>query len=98
MIIDLYRRGGFTGIPVSIHLDTDSLTDSDQDQIPKIIQEIDFFNFKVPPILEKPAADRFTYNLKIVNGNEQNQVEFNEDSHISGLNTLVSLLMKHSRK
>jgi hypothetical protein len=98
MIINFSRKGGFTGILIEIHLDSDTLSNDDEIWIKRKIEESNFFKLKGTRNNPPSGADRFVYNLKIVTETDQNQIEFTEESMPKGLEELVHYLINYARK
>ena len=71
MQIDFERSGGFTGIPLTVSVDTDSLAANEAYELKELVTVANFF--KLPArtaAASSGAADQFSYRLT-VNANGQ---------------------------
>lgn len=70
MQIEFVRSGGFIGIPLAATIDTDTLPDTEVQELRELIDNTRFF--ELPPTLEAPmsSTDQFEYRVT-VQTNEQ---------------------------
>ena len=100
MKIYFERSGGFTGIPVSMTIDTSSLPTKEARIIQKIVEDSHFF--ELPPTPNKTsragAADFFQYQITIENSTRKYTVKSDDISIDPKLKLLINLLVKNLQK
>jgi hypothetical protein len=100
MNIHFERSGGFTGIPVSMIIDTVSLPSKEARIIQNLVEDSHFF--ELPPTPNKTsrtgAADYFQYQITIENGTRKHTVKSDDISIDHKLKLLVNLLVKNLQK
>jgi len=98
MQIYFKRSGGFMGIPVQGEVDTSSLPADQAEIIESMLDEAQFFDLPSEPPAQTNAADRFTYELKVVRNNTEHTVYFSEQDASVEINTLVRHLTTIARR
>jgi hypothetical protein len=98
MQIYFKRSGGFMGIPVQGEVDTSSLPADQAEIIESMLDEARFFDLPSAPPAQTSAADRFTYELKVVRNNTEHTVYFSEQDAPMEINTLVRHLTTIARR
>jgi hypothetical protein len=100
MKIHFERSGGFTGIPVSMIIDTVSLPSKEARIIQNLVEDSHFF--ELPPTPNKTsrtgAADYFQYQITIENGTRKHTVKSDDISIDPKLKLLVNLLVNNLQK
>ena len=100
MKIYFERSGGFTGIPVSMTIDTSSLPTKEARIIQKMVEDSHFF--ELPPTPNKTsragAADFFQYQITIENSTRKYTVKSDDISIDPKLKLLINLLVKNLQK
>jgi hypothetical protein len=93
MQIRFVRSGGFTGIPLTIQVDTATLPPDQAAQIGRLVESADFFH--LPETRSASTQpDRYEYELSIQNGDQGHIVSFEEAAMPESLRPLLSYLME----
>jgi hypothetical protein len=94
------RSGGFTGIPVSMTIDTAFLPYKDAQKIQNLVEDSHFFELSPVPnkTTKGGAADYFQYQITIENGTRKHTVKSDDISIDSKLKPLVGLLTMNIQK
>ena len=85
MQITVTRSGGFAGLTETLFsLSTDELSSSARERIVALLQDAGFF--ALPEVLPRKAvgADRFRYQISVVDGPSRHSVTFVADDSASG--------------
>jgi hypothetical protein len=90
------RTGGIRGETISLTIDVDSLSLSEQQQIKKILDNSDFFNLNSNTNSPPGAADFFTYTITIANNNTKHTVSVNDITMPNNLIPLIEFIEKKS--
>ncbi len=93
MKINLKRTGGFTGIPLSVSVDTDELEEEERETLLALVASSQFFSLpeKIPS--SSSGADRFQYRITIESSGQSHTVEAGESSIQDTLQPLIRHLM-----
>jgi hypothetical protein len=93
MQITLERSGGFTGIPLTITVDTATLSPDQVTQLRHFVETADFFHMPAAPSI--PAQpDRFEYEVTVQEGDRTHTVTFGEVAVPEPLRPLLNWLME----
>ena len=93
MQITLKRSGGFTGIPLTITVDTATLSPDIATQLHHFVETADFFHLPVSGAM--PAQpDRFEYEVTVQEGDRKHTVTFGEAAVLEPLRPLLHWLME----
>ena len=78
MRIYLVRSGGFAGIPLTVTIDSATLSMEEAVELLEMVESANFFN--LPPLISarEPGADRFQYKVIIEREGKQHSVEIQE--------------------
>ena len=98
MHIYFKRSGGFMGIPVQGEVNTSSLPADQAETIKNMLADANFFNLPSTPEQVDNAADRFTYELRVVNDEGEHTVCFSEQNVPMEINTLMRHLTTLARR
>ena len=76
--ISLIRSGGFAGIPVTVNVDSDSLSEEDEQEYRVLVEAAGFF--QLPESIDSPGggADRFMYKLTVEVDGRSHSVEVSD--------------------
>jgi hypothetical protein len=97
MHISLERSGGFAGIPLSVTVDTDTLTPEDAAQLQQLVEAAHFFELpKVFPATPQP--DRFQYQIFVEEPGRSRSVSVGETAVPPTLRPLINWLMEAARR
>lgn len=98
MRIMFERSGGFTGIPMSATLDSDSSSPQDEQELRHMIETAGFF--QLPSVIDSagPGGDRFLYRLTIEIEGHQHAVEMSEAAVPPELRPLLERMMAAARR
>jgi hypothetical protein len=79
MRINLSKSGGITGLIGSLKIDTESLSEEEKAHIKEYIKETNFFNLPSKfPFERSGAADYYSYEITIEDGNNKKTVIAND--------------------
>ena len=97
MQITLERSGGFTGIPLTVKVDTAALSPDQVTQLRHLVDATDFFH--LPATLSAPAQpDRFEYVVTLQEGDRKHTITVGEAAVPERLRPLLSWLMATARQ
>ena len=92
MQITVERSGGFTGVPLTIQVDTATLPTDKAAQLQKLVEAADFFH--LPPLPARPAQpDRYEYEITVQEGDRQHQITCGEVTVPAPLKPLLGWLI-----
>lgn len=96
MRILLERRGGVTGIPMRVAIDTSMLSPEQTAQLHQLITAMNFFDLpdRIPAV---PQPDRFQYQITIEEDHRMHTVTISETVIDDTLRSLVAWLMEWGR-
>lgn len=96
MQISLERSGGFTGIPLTVTLDTETLAPDRATQLRHLVEAADFFH--LPSTLSTSAQpDRFEYAVTVREGDRSHTITVSEAAIPAPLRPLLDWLMATAR-
>jgi hypothetical protein len=96
MHISFERSGGITGMPVTVAIDTASLSADQVSQLCQLVENSDFF--KLPTTTtEATQPDRFHYKVIIREGDRQHTVNIGETAVSKTLKPLLDWLIEAAR-
>ncbi|MBW4578713.1 MAG: hypothetical protein KME42_03955 [Tildeniella nuda ZEHNDER 1965/U140] len=96
MQISLERSGGFTGMPLTITVDTATLNPDRATQLRQLLEAADFF--RLPSTPSAPAQpDRFEYAVTVREGDRSHTVTVSEAAIPAPLKPLLDWLMATAR-
>ncbi|MBW4469762.1 MAG: hypothetical protein KME45_05085 [Stenomitos rutilans HA7619-LM2] len=95
MHITLERSGGFTGMPLTITVDTATLAPDQIAQLRHLIEAADFFHVSASSMQAQP--DRFEYEITVQDGDRTHTIAFGEAAIPEPLKPLVHWLMDARR-
>ncbi len=95
MQISLERSGGFTGIPLTITVDTATLSSAQATQVRHWVEASDFFRLSSPSTPAQP--DRFEYEVTVRDGDRSHTVTVGEAAIPEPLRPLLSWLIEAAR-
>jgi hypothetical protein len=97
MQVSLERSGGFTGISLSITVDTATLPPDQATQLDHLVKTADFFN--LPTTIDSPTQpDRFQYQVSVQEGDRQHTVMIRETAVPANLKPLINWLTEALRR
>ena len=97
MHISFERSGGITGMPVTIVIDTDSLSSDEVSQLYQLVENSGFF--ELPAATAEPTQpDRFQYKVIISEGDRQRTVTRGEAAVPTTLKPLLDWLIEAARR
>ncbi len=91
------RSGGFTGISRSTAIKSDSLTIEEQDELKRIIDEADFFNWVSSDAEQNKVTDQFRYSITIEYGVEKRELILGESEIPDHFRPLITYLVTKTR-
>ena len=97
MHISFERSGGITGMPVTIAIDTDSLSSDEVSQLCQLVENSGFFELPTAPT-ELIQPDRFQYKVIISEGDRQHTVRISETAVNNKLKPLLDWLIAAARQ
>ncbi|PSB24198.1 hypothetical protein C7B82_27930 [Stenomitos frigidus ULC18] len=93
MQITLERSGGFTGMPLTITVDTAKLSPDNAARLRHLVEAADFF--RLPDRVSTPAQpDRFEYTVTIQEGTQKHTITVGEAAIPEPLKPLLHWLME----
>jgi hypothetical protein len=96
MQITLERSGGFTGMPLTIKVDTAALSPAQVTQLRHLVDATDFFH--LPATTATPAQpDRYEYEVTVQEGDRTHTITFGDVAVPERLKPLLSWLMETAR-
>lgn len=78
MRIYLKRSGGFAGMQLQANLDTNMLSAEEEAAIEQLLTDVNFFEMPSEPAAAA-GVDQFTYELRVVSGEEEHTICFTEE-------------------
>ena len=91
------RSGGFSGLLVTISVDTTKLTVEQAEQLHRLVESAHFFS--LPAHLPAPAQpDRFQYQVTVETDGRQHTVTISEAAVPETLRPLISWLMEFGHR
>lgn len=97
MQVSLERTGGFTGIPMRITVNTETLSPEQVTQLHQLIEASDFFHLP-HEILGAAQPDRFHYRVTVEENGRRHEVLVDEPVMPRHLKPLVDWLMQAMRE
>jgi hypothetical protein len=98
MKIYFERSGGFSGIRISLSLDTASLSSDEAETLQTIIEETKFFEIVPESSQSKKGADYFQYKIIIEKEGQKHTVETTDITTQASLRPLIALLQDKALK
>jgi len=92
MHIEFSRSGGFAGIRLVASVDTEDLPADQASSLNQLIREAEFFGLPEKLAPEKPAPDRFEYQLTIKASEKSHSVVVNDAAAPESLRPLLNYL------
>lgn len=92
MHIEFSRTGGFAGIRLATSVDTDDLPADQASSLDQLIHDAAFFDLPEKLVPEKPAPDRFEYQLKVVAAKESHSIVVSDAACPQSLRPLLNYL------
>ncbi|MGB8702966.1 MAG: protealysin inhibitor emfourin [Thermosynechococcaceae cyanobacterium] len=97
MHISLKRTGGFTGVPLTVSVDTATLSPAESAQLQQMVETADFF--QLPSTFSAtPQPDRFQYQITIEEPGHRHSVTVGETAVPPNLKPLINWLMDAARQ
>jgi hypothetical protein len=97
MKISFQRTGGFTGIPVTLNVDIDSLPEPDASTLRQMVKNADFFDL-TESHLEKQIPDGFQYAITVEDKGQHRTIEATDVTLPEKLRPLVNDLSLRARQ
>jgi hypothetical protein len=97
MQISFERSGGFIGTPITITLDTATLSPDHANQLRRLVNAADFFNVPATIAPSSSQPDRFQYKVTIQEGDRHHTVTVGEAAIPSTLKPLLDWMMEAIR-
>jgi hypothetical protein len=97
MRISLKRSGGFTGIPLTVTVDTATLSSEEAIQLQHMVEAADFFHLPAT-IPAAPQPDRFQYQVTVEQQDRTHRVSVGESAIPPTLKPLLNRLMDAARR
>jgi hypothetical protein len=95
MQVSFERSGGFTGVLITLSLDTATLSPDQVTQLQRLVDEADFFH--LPAAIPAAQPDRFQYRITIQEGDREHTVTVGEPGVPNTLRPLLEWLMEAAR-
>lgn len=95
MHLDVVRSGGFANLRVPASLDTDQLPPGEAREIEALVGRIDLKSLAERSPLRGGGADRFQYDLKVVQDGEEHRVVASESEASPELRALIDRVLSH---
>ncbi|MBE9138494.1 hypothetical protein IQ254_15065 [Nodosilinea sp. LEGE 07088] len=92
MQITVERSGGYTGIPLTLQVDTATLPSDQAAQLRQLVEAADFFHLTAPPSISA-QPDRFEYEITVREGDRQHRVTVGDMAMPEPLKPLLGWLM-----
>ncbi len=92
MYISLERSGGVTGMPITIAINTDSLSSNEVSQLRQLVENSGFFELPAATT-EMTQPDRFQYKVIVCDGDRQHTVKIGETAVNNNLKPLLDWLI-----
>ncbi len=92
MHIEFVRTGGFAGIRLQTTVDTQQLPTEQASTLDRLIAESGFFRLPEQLLPEKPAPDRFQYQVTIAAPDQTHSVEASDPAVPESLRPLLNYL------
>lgn len=97
MRITFERSGGFTGIPMTATVDTQTLAAAQVTEFQSLVEAADFF--RLPATIPAAAQpDRFQYQITVEDGNRHHTVSVGESAVPGTLRPLIERMMQAARQ
>lgn len=97
MQITVERSGGFTGMPLTITVDTAHLSPEQATHLRHLVEAIDFFHLPAP--VSAPAQpDRFEYGVTVQEGDRKHTVTFGEAAMPECLKPFLAWVIEAARQ
>jgi hypothetical protein len=97
MKVSFERSGGFIGTPITITLDTATLSPDRANQLRQLVDAAGFFNVPATIAPSSSQPDRFQYKLTIQDGDRHHTVTVAESAIPSTLKPLLNWMMEAIR-
>jgi hypothetical protein len=97
MRIEFERTGGFAGMQLSTHVDTEDLAPRDAELLESAVEAAKVDQLPRRLISAAPGADRFQYHLVVEQGDERYEVEVSEAVVPDSLRPLIEHLSMLAR-
>jgi hypothetical protein len=98
MRIHFERSGGFGGLQLAVTIESDTLSQEDQQRLDRLIEEADFFNLPAELRDATSAADQFRYKVSVATADRSHTVETAESAAPPTLQPLLDWLTRAARK
>lgn len=96
MQITLIRTGGYTGIPLTVTVNTMTLAAEEAHHLHQLIEAADFF--RLPGAIATSAqTDRYEYEITVESGDRTHTVTFAETSIPDSLRSLLQWLLARKK-
>jgi hypothetical protein len=97
MHISFERSGGFTGIPITVTVDSSTLSPNEAAQLHQLVDMANFF--QLPETIPAPdQPDRFQYSITVEEGDRRHIVTVGEAAVPNTLRPLLNWLMEAARR
>lgn len=97
MYIYFERSGGFTGIPMTVTIDSATLSPNQTVQLCQLVEAANFFN--LPEVIPAaPQPDRFQYTITIRQNTQSHTITMGEQAVPNTLRPLLNWLMETARR
>ncbi len=96
MQITVERSGGFTGLPLTITVDTADLSPDQAAQLRGLVEAVDFFHLPTT-LAAPPQPDRFDYEITIQEGDRTHTHTVGEAAIPEPLRLLLTWIMATRR-
>ncbi len=96
MQITVDRSGGFTGLPLTITVDTADLSPDQAAQLRGLVEAVDFFHLPATTS-EPPQPDRFDYEITVQEGDRTHTLTVGEAAIPEPLRPLLTWIMATRR-
>jgi hypothetical protein len=93
----LERSGGFTGIPMRVTLDSQTLDPQEREALDALVETSGFFALPEKITTPSPGADRFNYRLSIEGSGRSHTVDVAEGAIPASLRPLIQRLTELGR-
>lgn len=97
MQISFERSGGFIGTPITITLDTATLSPDHASQLQHLVDAANFFNLPATIAPSSSQPDRFQYRVTLQDGDRLHTVTVGEAAIPSTLKPLLDWMMEAIR-
>jgi len=98
MRVHFERSGGFGGLQLTITIESDTLSEDEQQQLRRLIEEADFLNLPAALSDSGAAVDQFVYTVTVESVDRRHSVRTSEAAAPATLQPLLDWLTRAARR